>query len=159
MATQRRRKRKVGPLTTLTPKQETFALNIHAGMTNKDAYLDAYDIKNASLNTIYQNSSKLLKNPKIVMRLNQLEEESIRVTKVSLRKHLERLNELGQGAESAQQFAAAINAELNRGKASGLYINRQEIFGHGGGPVDCSIKVSFGDDDDEEEVDELEELE
>lgn len=145
------RKRKIGPLTTLTPKQETFALNIHAGMTNKDAYLDAYDIKNASLNTIYQNSSKLLKNPKIVMRLNQLEEESIRVTKVSLRKHLERLNELGQGAESAQQFAAAINAELNRGKASGLYINRQEIFGSV--PVDCSIKVSFGDDEDDEQDD------
>ena len=148
---QRRRKRKIGPLTTLTAKQETFALNIHAGMTNKDAYLDAYNVRTATDNTIYQNSSKLLKHPKIVMRLNQLEEESIRVTKVSLRQHLERLNALGQGAENVNQFAAAINAELNRGKASGLYINRQEIFGSGGGPVDCSIKVSFGDDDDDEE--------
>ena len=147
--------RDVGPMTKLTDKQELFCLNIHAGMSNVDAWVAAYDNNNGTRKTARENSTRALQNPKIQNRLKELRDESNRRARVTLEDHLKRLEELGRGAQESGQFSAAINAELNRGKASGIYVERKEITGADGGPINHCIRVVFGDepvDDDDSEV-------
>ena len=55
---------------------------------------------------------------------------------MTLAGHLETLAELRRASLGAMEFTAAIRAEELRGKASGYYVERQEV-----GPPD-----SFGDD-------------
>ena len=146
----------LGPMTKLTDKQELFCLNIHAGMTNVDAWVAAYDHQTGTRKTARESASKMLANPKIQHRLKELRDESNRRARVTLEDHLKRLEELGRGAQDNGQFSAAINAELNRGKASGIYVERKEITGADGGPITHSIRVVFGneplEDDDDSEI-------
>lgn len=146
----------LGPMTKLTDKQELFCLNIHAGMTNVDAWVAAYDHQTGTRKTARESASKMLANPKIQHRLKELRDESNRRARVTLEDHLKRLEELGRGAQDNGQFSAAINAELNRGKASGIYVERKEITGADGGPINHSIRVVFGneplEDDDDSEI-------
>lgn len=143
----------VGPMTKLSDKQELFCLNIHAGMSNVEAWINAYD-HGGTRKTARESSTRALQNPKIQYRLKELRDESNRRARVTLEDHLKRLEELGRGAQDNGQFSAAINAELNRGKASGIYVERKEITGADGGPITHSIRVVFGnesleDDDDD----------
>jgi hypothetical protein len=47
---------------------------------------------------------------------------------VSLEKHLSTLHDLREEAKDQGQISAAITAEVHRGKAGGLYIDRREIL-------------------------------
>lgn len=48
---------------------------------------------------------------------------------ITLQSHLERLSELSRLAQEGGQMSAAINAEVARGKASGLYVEKMEHSG------------------------------
>jgi phage terminase small subunit len=147
----------LGPLALakLTDKQELFCLNIYAGMSNVEAWINSYD-HGGTRKTASESASKLMANPRIQHRLKELRDESNRRARVTLEDHLKRLEELGRGAQDNGQFSAAINAELNRGKASGIYVERKEITGADGGPINHSIRVVFGneplEDDDDSEI-------
>jgi phage terminase small subunit len=130
----------------LTDKQELFCLNVHAGMTNVDAWINAYNGTGSTRKTASESASRLMANARVQHRLKELRDESNRRARVTLEDHLKRLAELGRGAEENGQFSAAINAELNRGKASGIYVERKEITGADGGPITHSIRVVFGDE-------------
>ena len=56
----------------LTQKQENFCLNIIKGMTQADAYRDAYDAENMADKTIHEQASKLMANNKIAARIQEL---------------------------------------------------------------------------------------
>lgn len=60
----------------LTKKQEMFVQNIIKGMSQADAYRNAYSVKKMSDNAIYTEASILLKNPKISNRLKELTEKA-----------------------------------------------------------------------------------
>jgi hypothetical protein len=47
---------------------------------------------------------------------------------VSLETHLSTLHDLREEAKDQGQISAAITAEVHRGKAGGLYIDRREIL-------------------------------
>jgi hypothetical protein len=47
---------------------------------------------------------------------------------VSLENHLSTLHDLREEAKDQGQISAAITAEVHRGKAGGLYIDRREIL-------------------------------
>jgi hypothetical protein len=47
---------------------------------------------------------------------------------VSLEDHLSTLHDLREEAKDQGQISAAITAEVHRGKAGGLYIDRREIL-------------------------------
>lgn len=59
----------------LTAKQEQFAQNIIAGMSQADAYRSAYSTANMSDNAIWCEASKLVDNPKVAQRLKELRDE------------------------------------------------------------------------------------
>lgn len=56
----------------LTVKQEKFVQNLIKGMSQADAYRDAYSTKKMSDNAIYREASLLLKNPKVAKRHDEL---------------------------------------------------------------------------------------
>lgn len=60
----------------LTPKQEQYCKNkVLKGMTQKDAYKNSYNAKNMSDNAISVEACKLEANPKIAIRIKELEDE------------------------------------------------------------------------------------
>jgi len=56
----------------LTAKQEQFAQNIAKGMTQADAYRNAYNAGTMSDNAIYVSASRLLDDAKIKLRVDAL---------------------------------------------------------------------------------------
>lgn len=60
----------------LTAKQENFCLNIAKGMTQSDAYRNAYDADNMTDKQIWEEASKVASNPKVSKRINELREKA-----------------------------------------------------------------------------------
>lgn len=63
------------PHVKLTAKQEAFCQAIADGLGQADAYRAAYDAGNMKENSVYVQSSKLMKSPKIAQRVSDLRSE------------------------------------------------------------------------------------
>ena len=115
----------------LTEMQQRFAEFLVFGgpegpMTQSEAALGAgYSPKRAR-----QEGSELC-NPKlsplVVKYIGQLKEERLRKHEVTYEGHVAELARLREAALKKGSFSSAVNAEANRGKAAGLYIDRKII--------------------------------
>ena len=115
----------------LTEMQQRFAEFLVFGgpegpMTQTEAALAAgYSPKRAR-----QEGAELC-NPKhsplVVKYIGQLKEERIRKLDVTYEGHIAELARLREAALKKGSFSSAVNAEANRGKAAGLYIDRKII--------------------------------
>ena len=98
----------------------------HGPLTQTEAALAAgYSPKRAR-----QEGSELC-NPKlsplVVKYIGQLKEERLRKHEVTYEGHVAELARLREAALKKGSFSSAVNAEANRGKAAGLYIDRKII--------------------------------
>ena len=110
----------------LTPKQEKFAQNVAKGMKKKDAAKKAgYSEKNAGRAGTVLSSDK---NPVVKKRIQELQAKAADKAVVDLSTHLTDLKDIRDGAMRNGAWSAAVTAEVNRGKAAGLYVNRSEIL-------------------------------
>lgn len=115
---------------TLTAKQEAFAQAVASGMSQSDAYRAAYEVSpDTKADTINQKGSRLMAEGKIKARVEELRAPVVKAAQITLAGHLERLGELSRLSQESGQMSAAIAAEVARGKASGLYVERTEITG------------------------------
>ena len=115
----------------LTEMQQRFAEFLVFGgtdgpMTQSEAALAAgYSPKRAR-----QEGSELC-NPKlsplVVKYIGQLKEERLKKHEVTYEGHVAELARLREAALKKGSFSSAVNAEANRGKAAGLYIDRKII--------------------------------
>jgi len=115
----------------LTEMQQRFAEFLVFGgpegpMTQGEAAIAAgYSPKRAR-----QEGSELC-NPKlsplVVKYIGQLKEERLRKHEVTYEGHVAELARLREAALKKGSFSSAVNAEANRGKAAGLYIDRKII--------------------------------
>jgi phage terminase small subunit len=69
-------------------------------------------------------------SPLVVQYVGTLREERIKKHQITYDIHLAELARLREAALKKHSFSAAVNAETNRGKAGGLYIERK-IIKHG----------------------------
>jgi len=69
-------------------------------------------------------------SPLVVQYVGKLKEERLEKHKVTYDTHVAQLARLREAALKKNSFSAAVNAETNRGKAGGLYIERK-IIKHG----------------------------
>ena len=60
----------------LTEKQDKFCINIVAGMSQTDAYKNSYNAENMSIEAIYVEASRLMDNPMIALRIEELRKEA-----------------------------------------------------------------------------------
>jgi len=65
--------------------------------------------------------------PLVVKYIGELKEERIRKHEVTYEGHIAELARLREAALKKGSFSSAVNAEANRGKAAGLYIDRKII--------------------------------
>lgn len=120
---------------SLTPKREAFAQAVASGMTQADAYRAAFDASKMKPETIQSAASRLMAYSKVSARVEEIRRPVVKRAQITLEAHLERLRQLSEKAEQAEQYSAAISAEVSRGKASGLYTEKVELGGEGGGPI------------------------
>lgn len=66
------------------------------------------------------------RNPQVVALIRELQEQRQRRYGVTLEGQLKRLSDLSHGAEAANQYSAAINAEKLRSVLGGLTVDRRE---------------------------------
>ena len=66
-------------------------------------------------------------SPLVVKYIGELKEERIRKHEVTYEGHIAELARLREAALKKGSFSSAVNAEANRGKAAGLYIDRKII--------------------------------
>ena len=118
----------------LTEMQMRFAEYVVFGgpdgpMTQTEAATAAgYSAKRAR-----QEGSELLNprlSPLVVQYVGKLKEERLKKFEVSYEGHIAELARLREAALKKGSFSSAVNAEANRGKAAGLYIDRK-IIKHG----------------------------
>lgn len=110
---------------SLTPQQEKFAQCVASGMNQSDAYREAYNAKpTTKIETINNNAYKLMQNNEIVARVDELRKPIIKAAQLTLEAHLNDLKGLRNMATKAEQYSAAISAEVARGKAAGLYTEK-----------------------------------
>lgn len=120
----------------LTAQRETFAAALAAGDSQADAYRKAYPRSlKWKQEAVWSEASTLAKDPKVCQRVAELRARAAEANAVTLEGHVAELAELREAAKRAGQLSAAIQAEVARGKASGLYVERLQHAGPGGGPV------------------------
>jgi hypothetical protein len=66
-------------------------------------------------------------SPLVVKHISELKEERLRKHEVTYEGHVAELARLREAALKKGSFSSAVNAEANRGKAAGLYIDRKII--------------------------------
>jgi|TARA_B100000315_G_C14539451_1_gene570124 hypothetical protein len=118
----------------LTEMQKRFAEFVVFGgpegpMTQGEAAIAAGYAKNSAR----VEGSQLLNprySPLVVQYVGRLKEERLEKHKITYDTHLAELARLREAALKKNSFSAAVNAETNRGKAGGLYIERK-IIKHG----------------------------
>ena len=109
----------------LTPKQEQFCLEYVKGKgTASDAYRAVYDCTRMLPATVNRNAFSLVNNNKVATRIAELRKQAADAAVVTLEGHLNDLKELRDKAAEADQYSAAISAEISRGKAAGLYVEK-----------------------------------
>lgn len=110
------------PASTLTPKQERFV----------DEYLIDLNATQAAIRAGYSEKtagsigSENLQKPEIAAEITRRRAKLAEKAGLTLENHLAALNDLRNAASAAEQFSAAVSAEVSRGKACGLYVDKTE---------------------------------
>ena len=127
----------------LTPKQESFCLAYLETGSASEAYRQAYDVTGMKPESVNREAKSVIDNPKISSRIEELRAPVREAAQISLRQHLDDLKRLRDLAEASEKYGPAIQAEVARGKASGLYVEKTEVTGKDGSPLLSGISVSF----------------
>lgn len=114
----------------LTVKQEKFLQGIINGMSQREAYRNAYDTKKMSDNAVDREASLLMKNPKLSQRLLELRDELVKPTIMSAQDRLEYLSKVVNGEILDGESEAKIDSKLKAidimNKMSGEYVTKVE---------------------------------
>lgn len=108
----------------LTQKQEAFCLAYIETGNATEAYRRVYNCEKMASTTINRNAKTLIDDSKITARLDELRAPVRERAQITLEQHLNDLKRLRDRAEESEKYAAAVSAEVSRGKASGLYVEK-----------------------------------
>jgi phage terminase small subunit len=112
----------------LTPKQERFAQEIASGKSQSDAYRAAFNVSpSTKAETIHKRASELIQKGVIAGRVEELRKPIIEEVGITLKSHLDDLKVLRNAAVQNGQYGAAISAEIARGKAAGIHVEKSEV--------------------------------
>ena len=118
----------------LTEMQKRFAeFLIFGGPDGPVNKAEAAEMAGYSKKRCRQEGSELLNprlSPLVVQYVDSLKQERLAKHEVTYDKHLAELDRIKVAALKKGSFSSAVNAEVSRGKAAGLYIDRK-IIKHG----------------------------
>lgn len=113
----------------LTIKQEAFCIAYIETGNASEAYRRAYSCSAMKPESVNRKAKELVDNVKITARLQELRAPAVEKAQITLEQHLRDLKRLRDLAEASEKYGPAITAEMARGKASGLYVERVEHSG------------------------------
>ena len=122
---------------SLTPKQERFCAAYVETGDGSESYRRSYDAAAMKPATVNRAAKALLDNSKIAARIAELRAPVAEAAQITLAGHLQTLGGLRDKAIAAGKYGPAIQAEIARGKASGLYVEKVE---HSGGVTVAIVK-------------------
>lgn len=111
----------------LTQKQESFCVAYIETGNASEAYRRAYDATQMLPATVNRRAVDLMDDAKIVARLKELRQPAVENAQITLESHLAKLAELRDAALKKGDFGAAIRAEIARGRAAALYVEKVEV--------------------------------
>lgn len=124
----------------LTPKQEKFVQGIVDGKTQTDAYKSAYNTAKMSDSSIYQEASRLMGNPQISARINELrqriEDASIMSAKDRAKWLTETINHVDVSMPDKLKALDILN------KMTGEYVQKVQA----GVSQEIEVNVTLSDD-------------
>lgn len=94
----------------LTAKQEMFVQNLIKGMSQREAYRNAYKCEGWKDSSIDCEASKLFNTPKILQRYNELQEQLQKSTIMTAIERLEYLTRVIKG-EEIEKVVTVVNGE------------------------------------------------
>ena len=113
----------------LTEMQKKFAYELVSNegrKTKTECAIDAGYYKNRAVVTASELTNPR-KYPMVVQYIGQLREEFQKKYEVTFEKHISELAKLREESRKKGAWSAAINAEVARGKAAGLYVEQKII--------------------------------
>ena len=116
----------------LTEMQKRFAeYLVFGGPEGPVSKSDAAKLAGYSEKRCRQEGSELTNPPRysplVVKYIGELHDERLQQHEVTYSKHIAELDRIKQAALKKGSFSSAVNAEVSRGKAAGLYIDRKII--------------------------------
>jgi phage terminase small subunit len=112
----------------LTPKQEAFVLAYLETGNATESYRRAYGAKGWTENALNVEACKMMKNPKVALRIDAAREKVAAKQAITVETLVEELNEARIVALSSPRGAsAAVSATLGKAKLLGLIIDRSEV--------------------------------
>ena len=111
----------------LTAKQEKFCIAYIATGNASEAYRQSYRAGGMKGATVNRKAKELLDNGKITARLDEIKKPVVEKAQITLESHLEDLMRLRNLAVQKEQIAAAISAEIARGKAAGIHVEKSQL--------------------------------
>lgn len=120
----------------LTPKQEAFAQKYIELGNASEAYRQCYDAENMKPESVWVKACELLKNGNVAVRVAELQQEHQEKHRVTVQTITEELNEIALLAKADKQFSPAVTAITNKAKLHGLMIEKKELTGANGGPIE-----------------------
>ena len=115
----------------LTEMQKRFAeYLVFGGPEGPVSKSDAAKLAGYSEKRCRQEGSELTNprySPLVVKYIGELHDERLQQHEVTYSKHIAELDRIKQAALRKGSFSSAVNAEVSRGKAAGLYIDRKII--------------------------------
>ena len=98
----------------LTPKQERFVQNVFKGMSQREAYKDAYKTKRMSDNAIDREACVMMKSPKISQRYQQLVDKLEKKTIMTAEERMEWLSKVITGDIKEVEIYKETNLETGK---------------------------------------------
>lgn len=119
------------PMTDTTFPEECFCVEIIKTGNLTEAYRRTFPEKAIKIrpHLVGQYAQTLANQPRMQARLAAMRDQARETLGISLQEHLASLKDLREGARLAVQFGPAVAAEVNRGKVSGLYVDKVEHSG------------------------------
>jgi len=108
----------------LTQRQEAFCLAFVETGNASEAYRRAYKPKCMSAKSIHEKASHILAQGKVKARVAELRGEAADKAVFTLEQHLAELATLRDMAKCEKAWGPAVQAEVKRGEAAGLYPDR-----------------------------------
>lgn len=110
------------PETGLTQKQEAFVQGIVDGKSLSDSYRDAYDVSGMTAKTVHEEACRLVANPKITARLQQINREKEEARRMLM------VTDAAAAVETFRLMMAKADTDASKIRAAELLAKAAGVF-------------------------------
>lgn len=129
-------------------REERFAQLVAGGMSQSEAFRIANPGSREWMEkTVHAKASEMAARPRVRARIDEMLAQSAQQVVFTLADHLRNLDVISKAALKAKDFSAAARAEEARGKASGFYVQKHELTGKNGGPIETKQTRDLTDEE------------